>query len=56
MSGDESEVVASAPTERFAIGISFGNSNSSIAHTSAVRSCGVVIREAALLGADLQCP
>ena len=37
MSTEESDGVAVAPTERFAIGISFGNSNSSIAYTSGVR-------------------
>jgi molecular chaperone DnaK (HSP70) len=34
----ESNGVATPPTERHAIGISFGNSNSSIAYTSGVRS------------------
>ncbi|SLM34617.1 chaperone dnak [Lasallia pustulata] len=45
MSGDESEGMASAPTERFAIGISFGNSNSSIAYTSADGKAEVIANE-----------
>lgn len=56
MSGDESDGAASAPTERFAIGISFGNSNSSIAYTSGVRISDTVAREAAFLRTDSHCP
>lgn len=36
MSGDDDEGVTVTPPERYAIGLSFGNSNSSIAHTSSV--------------------
>ena len=36
MSAAEDNGVTVTPDERFAIGISFGNSNSSIAHTSSV--------------------
>ena len=36
MSADEDNGVTITPPERFAIGLSFGNSNSSIAHTSNV--------------------
>ena len=38
MSVDEDNGVTVTPPERFAIGLSFGNSNSSIAHTSSVES------------------
>ena len=37
MSDDENGVTVTPP-ERYAIGISFGNSNSSIAHTASVRA------------------
>ena len=36
MSTDEDNGVTITPPERYAIGLSFGNSNSSIAHTSSV--------------------
>lgn len=54
MSGDESDGVASAPTERFAIGISFGNSNSSIAYTSGVRVRGIVAQQVTFVRANPQ--
>ena len=36
MSAEDDEGVTVTPPERYAIGLSFGNSNSSIAHTSGV--------------------
>ena len=44
MSVDEDNGVTVTPPERFAIGLSFGNSNSSIAHTSSVKSQPVMCR------------
>ena len=37
MSVDDDEGATVTPPERYAIGLSFGNSNSSIAYTSSVR-------------------
>ena len=43
MSADEENGVTVTPPERFAIGLSFGNSNSSIAHTSSVHFTSVSV-------------
>ncbi|KAI9833319.1 MAG: hypothetical protein M1819_003714 [Sarea resinae] len=45
MSAEDATAAASAPAERYAIGISFGNSNSSIAHTTSEGKAAVIANE-----------